>query len=97
MKNNEFFEVNCAINGGEKLTIKIPMTVHPEFQLAVSNTNIEAMSKLTELFAEFSELNDIKRMTFQALVEKRAGTVRSFSNMLELLKATKFCTLFFGE
>lgn len=97
MKNNEFFELNCAINGGERLTIKIPMSVHPEFQLAVTNTNTEAMAHLTELFAEFSELDHIKRQTFQALVEKRAEQISSLMDMLNLLKATRLCTAFFGN
>ncbi|MBR3967465.1 MAG: hypothetical protein IKJ91_10380 [Clostridia bacterium] len=66
MKNNEFFELNCAINGGKRLTIKIPMSVHSEFQMDVSNTNTEAMGHLTELFAEFAELDNIKRQTFKA-------------------------------
>ncbi len=94
---NEFFEINCAINGGERLTIKLPMTVHPEFQLAVSNTDIEAMKNLTELFAEFSELDYIKRQTFQALVEKRTGQISSFVDLLNLLKATRLCIAFFGN
>ena len=94
---NEFFELNCAINGGERLTVKIPMSVHPEFQLAVSNTDTEAMAHLTELFAEFSELDHIKRQTFQALVEKRADQISSFVDMLSLLKATRLCDVFFGN
>ena len=97
MKNNEFFEINCAINGGERLTIKIPMSVHPEFQLAVSNTDAEAMAHLAELFAEFAELDRIKRQTFQALVEKRADQISNFVDMLNLLKATRLCNVFFGN
>ena len=93
----QFFEINCAINGGERLTIKIPMSVHPEFQLAVSNTDAEAMGHLTELFAEFSELDLIKRQTFQALVEKRADQISNFVDMLNLLKATRLCNVFFGN
>lgn len=94
---NEFFEVNCAINGGEKLSIKIPRSVHSEFQLAVSNTNTEAMAHLTELFAEFAELDNIKKQTFQALVEKRADQIGSLMDMLNLLKATRLCDVFFGN
>ena len=94
---NQFFEINCAINGGERLTIKIPMSLHWEFQLAVSNTDAEAMAHLAELFAEFSELDHIKRQTFQALVEKRADQISSFVDMLNLLKATRLCDVFFGN
>ncbi len=100
MKNNEFFEVHCNINHNydeEPLKLNFPMSLHPEFQLAVSNTNTEAMGHLTELFAEFAELDNIKRQTFQALVEKRADQISSFVDMLSLLKATRLCNVFFGN
>ena len=93
---NEFFEVRCSINGGTQQSIKIPFKLHSEFQMAVANTDTEAMKNLTELFAEFSGLDHIKRQTFQALVEKRADQISSFVDMLNLLKATRLCTAFFG-
>ena len=65
--------------------------------MAVSNTNTEAMAHLTELFAEFAELDYIKRQTFQALVEKRADQISSLMDMINLLKATRLCTVFFGN
>lgn len=94
---NEFFEVRCSINGGTQQSIKIPFKLHSEFQMAVSNTNTEAMAHLTELFAEFAELDYIKRQTFQALVEKRADQISSLMDMINLLKATRLCTVFFGN
>ena len=74
MKNKrDYFEVNCAINEGERLVLHLPYSVHNDFEKTVSSGDEKLMSRLVELFAEYSELEETKRMTFQTLIEKNAN------------------------
>lgn len=93
MKNNEFFELNCTINNNHqnKLTLKIPMEVHNEFEQAISNRNSEAMKKLAEIFSELSDFDLTMQMTFQALIENNAEKVHSFNDLLMLIRTVRLC------
>ncbi len=96
MTNNSF-EVRCTINHGKQVAIFFPMSVLEDFEHTVQSQDEKLMSKIVELFGEFSELDEIKKMTFQALLEERAGSLSSIDDMLKLLKGVRICTAFFEK
>lgn len=93
MKNN-FFEIRCAINHGEQMSIRVPFSCHEDFTRTVSGRREKDMAKLVELFGEYSELDSVKKKTFQALIEERANDVATLDDLLVLLKAVRLCTAF---
>ena len=100
MKNNGFFEVHCNINHNydeEPLKLNFPMSLHCEFQRAVSRMDTKKLEKLAEIFAEFEVLSETKRQTFQALVEQKGDEIKSFDQLIEILKSVRLCTAFCGH
>lgn len=95
--NDNFFEVRCRINHGGELVISLPMTVHYDFERTVKSQDEKLMSRLVELFGEYRELDEIKRVTFQTLVEERAEQLSTLDDLLDLLKAVRICTAFFEK
>ena len=96
-KKNDFFEVNCAINCGQRLILKLPFTVHDDFERTVSSGNETLMARLVELFAEYEELDEIKRQTFQALIIDRKDELETIDDLINCLKAVRLCTAFFEK
>lgn len=96
MKNN-YFEVNCNINNGATLSIRLPMTVHNDFNITVSSGDEERMANLVELFGEYNELDNAKRKTFQALILARANEVSTLVDLLNCMKAVRLSTTFVEE
>ena len=100
MNNNEknFFQVNCNINCGEKLMLKIPYSVHRDFEATVSSGDEERMAKLVELFAEYELLEHVKRAAFQQMIIQRESEMFTLDDMLTCMKAVRLCDVFFeGE
>lgn len=95
MKNNDkMFEVRCGINHNKKEVLFLPYSVHADFNKTISSNDDTLMAKLVELFAEFSELEVPKKMTFQALIEENADDLYTIDDLLRLLKAVRLCTAF---
>ena len=94
--NNKFYEVNCAINRGERLVLHLPISTKDDFDKTISDSDGQ-MNKLIELVAEFSELDNAKRMTFQALIEEKADKLTTLDDLLYLLKTVRICTAFFDN
>ena len=99
MKNNKFFEVHCNINHNSEdlLKLNFPMSLHWEFQQAVLRIDAKKLEKLTEIFAEFEVLSETKRQTFQALVDQKGDEIKSFDQLIEILKSVRLCTAFCGH
>lgn len=93
MKNNELFELNCTVNQDVRIELHLPMSVHNEFEQAISNRNSEAMKKLVELFSELSDFDLTMQMTFQALIEKNVEKVHSFNDLLMLVRTVRLCAV----
>ncbi len=91
MKHNEigYFTVNCGINQGEQLSLKLPITVHLDFERTVCSGDSQLISRLATLFSEFELLNTIKRDTFQALILQRANEVSTLDDLLVCMAAVK--------
>ena len=100
MNNNQkdFFQVNCNINSGEKLMLKLPYSVHSDFEKTVSSGDDSRMAKLVELFAEFELLEYAKKAAFQEMIIQRANELSTLDDLLTCMKAVRLCTVFFeGE
>lgn len=96
-KKNDFFEVHCNINHGGQLILKLPYTVHSDFERTVSSGNEKLMARLIELFAEFELLDSPKRDTLQALIMERKNEISTIDDLLTCLKAVRLCDVFFDE
>lgn len=94
MKNrkNEYFQVNCSINYGQDLILKLPYTVHKDFECTVDSGNEDLMARLVELFAEYELLDKTKCQTFQALILERKDKLSTIDDLLNCMKAVRLCT-----
>ena len=97
MKNNEkdYFEVNCSLNYGERLVLKIPFTIHADFERTVDSGDESLMKRLVELFAEYELLDSAHRSAFQALIIAREKEMSTLDDLLECMKAIRLCSAFF--
>ena len=100
MKHNEieYFTVKCGIDNKEdKLSLKLPYSVHSDFERTVCSGNHHLMSRLADLFLEYKLLEPAKRFAFQELILQNANEMSTLDDLLECMKAVKFCTVFFEE
>ena len=73
------------------------MTVHNDFNITISSGDEARMANLVELFGEYSELDTVKRQTFQALILARADEVSTLIDLLDCMKAVRLSTTFVEE
>ncbi len=98
MKNKkDYFEVNCAINHGGYLKLKLPYTVHGDFERTVSSGDEKLMVRLVELFGEYELLGYAKRQVYQALILQKADQISTIDDLLTCLKAVRLCTTLCGN
>ena len=95
MKEN-YFELRCSINHAEngQLSLKIPSSCYADFVRTIEGRKDEDMKNLVEIFGEFSNFDNVKRQTYQALILARADDVSTLSDLVDLLKFVRLCDAF---
>ena len=97
MKNKTFAIDFGIVGNGESYTLRIPIALYPEIEKAKSVSNEGGLDALVGIFECFSEMDDIKRMTTQAMIINRAQSLKTLDDMLLLVKTMSVCMEFFDS
>ena len=97
MKNKTFAIDFGIVGNGESYTLRMPIALYPEIEKAKSVSNEGGLDALVGIFECFSEMDDIKRMTTQAMIINRAQSLKTLDDMLLLVKTMSVCMEFFDS
>ena len=97
MKNKTFAIDFGIVGNGESYTLRIPIALYPEIEKAKSVSNEGGLDALVGIFECFSEMDDVKRMTTQAMIINRAKSLKTLDDMLLLVKTMSACMEFFDS
>ena len=97
MKNKTFAIDFGMVGNGESYTLRMPIALYPEIEKAKSVSNEGGLDALVGIFECFSEMDDVKRMTTQAMIINRAKSLKTLDDMLLLVKTMSACMEFFDS
>ena len=85
---NDYFEVKCDINANGTLSLRLPYSVHDDFE-KIASTEQSGKERIIELFADFSLLDTTHKEMYQDIILNKEHLPKNLEDLQASMKLVR--------